>query len=138
MWRCPHCAEKIEDDFDVCWSCGTARDGVLDPTFQSADAKPGPESSSARGSRDVLDEGEGLETVAEFAQISEAYAIRWKLEDAGIHVFMGDELTMGSIRPYAVGGVKLQVARHSVRRALRIVEECERAREEKKRDDDEA
>ena len=33
MWACPKCAEKVEPDFDVCWSCGTSRAGVEDPDF---------------------------------------------------------------------------------------------------------
>jgi predicted nucleic-acid-binding Zn-ribbon protein len=37
MWHCPKCREKIDDEFDVCWSCGTSRDGVEDPDFQRAD-----------------------------------------------------------------------------------------------------
>lgn len=35
MWRCLTCREDIEDQFQVCWSCGTAADGTLDPTFRS-------------------------------------------------------------------------------------------------------
>ena len=24
-WRCPRCAEQIEDSFELCWNCGHAR-----------------------------------------------------------------------------------------------------------------
>lgn len=27
MWKCKVCGEKIEDDFDICWNCGTGKDG---------------------------------------------------------------------------------------------------------------
>ena len=27
MWECQQCGEKIEDIFDVCWNCGTGKDG---------------------------------------------------------------------------------------------------------------
>jgi hypothetical protein len=37
MWRCPKCRSKVEDSFDVCWSCGTTPDGVEDPDFLTAD-----------------------------------------------------------------------------------------------------
>lgn len=37
MWSCPKCGADVEASFDVCWSCGTSRDGVEDPDFQSAD-----------------------------------------------------------------------------------------------------
>jgi hypothetical protein len=32
-WQCVTCGEKIERNFDVCWNCGTARDGTEDPEF---------------------------------------------------------------------------------------------------------
>jgi hypothetical protein len=34
MWRCPSCAEEVEDGFDVCWNCGTSNDGTPDLNFQ--------------------------------------------------------------------------------------------------------
>src|SRR3954447_14909386 len=37
MWRCPKCRSKVDDSFEVCWSCGTTPDGVEDPTFVTAD-----------------------------------------------------------------------------------------------------
>jgi uncharacterized protein YbjQ (UPF0145 family) len=37
MWQCVKCREKLEDDFEVCWKCGTSRDGVEDPEFRIAD-----------------------------------------------------------------------------------------------------
>jgi len=37
MWTCPKCGSKVDPGFDVCWNCGTARDGTEDPTFVSAD-----------------------------------------------------------------------------------------------------
>lgn len=33
MWPCPKCNESIDDNFHVCWRCGTLRDGTEDPTF---------------------------------------------------------------------------------------------------------
>ena len=32
-WTCPTCGEHIERDFSVCWNCGTAEDGTVDPGF---------------------------------------------------------------------------------------------------------
>jgi hypothetical protein len=37
MWRCPKCGSKVDDSFEVCWSCGTTPDGVEDPDFVAAD-----------------------------------------------------------------------------------------------------
>lgn len=33
-WPCPKCATDVEPFLDVCWACGTTRDGVEDPHFQ--------------------------------------------------------------------------------------------------------
>ncbi len=37
MWTCANCGSTVEAAFDVCWSCGTSRDGVADPSFVRAD-----------------------------------------------------------------------------------------------------
>jgi hypothetical protein len=37
MWTCVKCGSKIDATFDVCWNCGTTREGVEDPNFQTAD-----------------------------------------------------------------------------------------------------
>jgi hypothetical protein len=37
MWQCVKCREKVKDDFDVCWNCGTARDGTEDPEFRKVE-----------------------------------------------------------------------------------------------------
>ena len=37
-WNCSQCREAIDEGLDVCWSCGTGRDGTVDPDFQHADA----------------------------------------------------------------------------------------------------
>ena len=37
MWTCPKCGEEVEETFEVCWNCGTSKEGVPDPTFERAD-----------------------------------------------------------------------------------------------------
>jgi hypothetical protein len=37
MWKCQKCRETQEDSFEVCWNCGTSKEGVEDPTFATAD-----------------------------------------------------------------------------------------------------
>ena len=37
MWNCPKCRAKVDDSFEICWSCGTSRDGEEDPAFARAD-----------------------------------------------------------------------------------------------------
>jgi hypothetical protein len=40
MWKCSSCREEIDDEFDVCWQCGTDRSGQVDSEFERADAPP--------------------------------------------------------------------------------------------------
>ena len=35
MWTCRKCNESGEDGFDVCWKCGTSREGIEDPAFRT-------------------------------------------------------------------------------------------------------
>jgi hypothetical protein len=37
MWTCPKCCVKVDDAFEVCWSCGTSFGGEEDPAFARAD-----------------------------------------------------------------------------------------------------
>jgi hypothetical protein len=37
MWECKKCHEHIDDNWQVCWKCGTSKEGVEDPSFRSAD-----------------------------------------------------------------------------------------------------
>ncbi len=37
MWKCTKCSKRIDDDFQVCWNCGTSVDGTEDPEFRKAD-----------------------------------------------------------------------------------------------------
>jgi len=36
-WNCPNCGESIDPALDICWQCGTMRDGSIDPNFAHAD-----------------------------------------------------------------------------------------------------
>jgi len=40
MWQCPRCREEIEEAFDVCWACGTSREGVEDRLFKPVVDQP--------------------------------------------------------------------------------------------------
>ncbi len=35
-WTCHHCEAGVDGDHDICWQCGTDRDGAVDPTFRPA------------------------------------------------------------------------------------------------------
>lgn len=34
LWKCPNCGESIEAEFDLCWNCGTSRDGETPSEFE--------------------------------------------------------------------------------------------------------
>ena len=41
-WACPHCGAANDDGFDLCYACGTGRDGSpADPSFRH-DSAPAP------------------------------------------------------------------------------------------------
>jgi len=27
MWKCKNCGEEVEDNFEICWNCGSNKDG---------------------------------------------------------------------------------------------------------------
>jgi hypothetical protein len=41
MWSCPKCRAKVDDSFELCWACGTSRDGEEDTAFTRADDDDG-------------------------------------------------------------------------------------------------
>lgn len=43
MWQCQKCGESVDDNFDVCWNCQTAKPGPLptEQTLSSAATEPG-------------------------------------------------------------------------------------------------
>lgn len=125
MWKCPKCNEGLKDDFEVCWSCGTTKDGTLDPHFLDPEAaSTAPENEALD---DILaemeDEPEHMITIAQCNLPAEAYAMRVHLEAAGIPVFLADELTvaMDWLLSNAIGGVKVQVPEHYAERATQLL-----------------
>lgn len=52
-WTCPTCGEKLDADFEVCWSCGTLQSGERDPTF--ADHRSGADDIDSLDRDDAAD-----------------------------------------------------------------------------------
>jgi hypothetical protein len=55
MWRCPRCNEVVDDQFDMCWNCGTNQDGTASAGFDPErddpsvpDPGPGPLDTEGR------------------------------------------------------------------------------------------
>ncbi len=38
IWNCPQCGADVDGGFEICWACGTSRDGTPDPDFEVATA----------------------------------------------------------------------------------------------------
>jgi putative signal transducing protein len=116
MWTCPKCREDVEDELEVCWSCGTTIEGIEDPNFFDEPGKPRPQTAPGESP-------ESLVTVAKCSLPGEAHAMRVRLESEGIPVFLFDEftITMDWLLSNAIGGVKVQVPDHCLERAREIL-----------------
>jgi len=66
-WRCPRCSETVQANFNVCWNCGTARDGTEDPDFVRADATDAVDRVARRCLAPTLVSGEHAVTAADDA-----------------------------------------------------------------------
>jgi hypothetical protein len=139
MWKCSHCGENVEDSFQVCWSCGTTRDGVLDPHFFDAEgAGAAPENEPMDDHFvDTEEEPEPMVTVAHCNLLAEAHAMRVQLEAEGIPVFLADELTvaMDWLLSNAIGGVKVQVPERYAARATQLLEKSSQSAQEERPDE---
>jgi hypothetical protein len=59
MWTCPKCGEKVEGQFDSCWSCGTKRDGTPPAKPPQEATGPSPTAPSTNSSSAFLKGGCG-------------------------------------------------------------------------------
>lgn len=58
MWKCPSCQVSIEEPFEICWNCGTSKDGEEDPSFNA----PNQELTTVYGSGQNKDSDEAHAT----------------------------------------------------------------------------
>jgi hypothetical protein len=113
MWTCPKCQADVEDQFEICWSCGSNREGVTDPNFVREE-----DAAAAEGAPDRPD----LVTVARFLTPGEAHLLRSRLEAEGIEAFVEGELTSTAWGADVLGGSEVQVAEKDLARAQQIYE----------------
>ncbi len=121
MWNCSKCGEKVEDDFDVCWSCGTTKEGTPSPDF--VPEQDGVMGEQAYQVQQAAQREENLVTVATFGNAPEAHMVRSRLEAEGIHAFVMDDLaatTWGFVN--SMDGVQLQVPEKDAARASKVIE----------------
>ncbi len=145
MWRCLKCRERVDDSFEVCWSCGTTADGIEDPNFIPADeAEPIEDEPVPEGS-DVDDPfadfaGAPLPEVVECYTASntiEAKFIADQLMEQGIPAIADKihvNLVLGGFHPEMWGcGPRVRVRKDDLPKAvawLRAYEQRRRARQE--------
>ncbi len=137
MWKCPKCRSKVDDSFEVCWSCGTTPGGVEDPSFLTADdAEPieDPVAGPDPDMDDPLDDFAGT-TLPELvecymaASTIEAKFVADRLTEQGIPAIADRQdinMVMGGFRPQMWGyGPKVRIRPKDVQRASAWLQEYE-------------
>jgi hypothetical protein len=114
MWRCPKCGERIDETFDICWKCGTWRDGTAAVGFgaEPADAdehEPGAEADEPDELEGPEDDSAPEEAASErivelcsAANMVEANCLCDRLAEAGI-----EARVVGDFLGGAAGGLPL-------------------------------
>jgi len=51
-WSCAQCGSEVDAGFDVCWNCGTSRDGRADPNFVAEPVDSEPEQPGSERAND--------------------------------------------------------------------------------------
>jgi hypothetical protein len=143
MWRCPKCRNKVDDSFEVCWSCGTTPEGVEDPDFVTADEAEPIEDDPADlefGKADALEDfaGTPLPELVECyraASTMEAKFIADRLMERGIPALAARQdinMVMGGLRPELWGyGPTIRIRPEDLPRARAWLEDYERRRKSK-------
>jgi len=125
MWKCSKCGENVEDDFEVCWSCGTNKEGMPNPDF--VPEQEGILGAQAYQAQQAEKREEFLVTVATFGNAPEAHMVRSLLEAEGIHAFvMGDMAATAWGFVNAPDAVQLQVPEKDAARARDVLKTVHR------------
>ena len=112
MWHCPKCGEQIDAGFDVCWNCGTARDGTAAAGFHAepddpAVPDPGPEPDEPKETAEDQTTplgmaGQRIVELCSAGDVVEADDLCELLEEAGIQARI-----VGEVLGNAGGGLPL-------------------------------
>jgi len=146
MWQCPKCHSRVDDSFEVCWSCGTTPDGVEDPDFVTADeAEP-------IADEPIAEEIEVDDSLADFAgtplpdlvecymasDTMEAKFVADQLTEQGIPAIADKidiNLVMGGFKPQMWGyGPKVRVRPDDLPRAQAWLKDYEHRRKSRRDD----
>jgi hypothetical protein len=135
MWHCQNCGEQIDDEFDACWKCGTARDGTRAADFHAQpndpvvpdlgpDRAPPPESEEERQLDRILHER--LVEVCSAGNIVEADGLCELLEEAGIYarvVGEGPGVAAGGLALGEDVSPRIWVRESNVARAREVIDQ---------------
>jgi hypothetical protein len=83
VWRCPQCNEWVDRPLAVCWQCGTARDGTVNPYFHWAEL---PESETGP---DRTPFQFGLRTLLVFVTLFSLFLAAWRCMGGSVVAFLG-------------------------------------------------
>ena len=137
MWTCSKCGENVEDDFEVCWSCGSNKDGTPNPEF--IPEREGVLGDQAYQHQQAARREENLVTVATFGNAPEAHMMRSRLEAEGIHAFvMGDMAATAWGFVNSMDGVQLQVPEEDAARAREVLKSVHHTPAPEKDEEEEA
>jgi hypothetical protein len=132
MWNCPKCDSKVDEDFELCWNCGTSRDGEEDPAFVRAeDVAPDPsplELKMPEGDRPLDTPAEPLSDLVECYRaldLMQATFLADQLSEQGIPA-MADTDDMHTELGSMTSGPRVWVRREDLARSRAWLEEYDR------------
>lgn len=110
MWTCASCEEEVEDQFDVCWNCGTEKDGSLPDEPSRYAAMPRDErvvrsdsDPTERVAEVLLDRYDGAYTAAESLIALGRFVKAVAIFIGGLAVFGGLVSLAADILPQSIG-----------------------------------
>lgn len=123
MWTCRKCSAEVEDNFEICWSCGTSVDGAQDPGFRRFERDedvPAPAVTVAVQATTATDK---LVPIATFWVAGQAHEVQCILEADGIPVTVAYEFGVATdwFLDNATGSIQLQVAEKDGAKARKVL-----------------
>jgi Putative prokaryotic signal transducing protein len=121
VWKCPRCEARVDDEWEVCWSCGTSIDGEEDPYFGAEDEE-GEFEEEPGGAAEADPEPIHLVTVASFPVAWQAHVAKGRLEAEGIPCLLADEYVAAVFGLERFAWIKLQVTAEDAEAAHALLE----------------
>lgn len=122
MWSCANCGAEVTDKFDICWGCGTSREGVKDPSFRTEE--DGIITEEEFEADRLARTQEKLITIASFFTFPPAYGLCSFLESNGVRAtVVGENVAgvWGTLYTGSLAGIKVQVFESDADRVREIL-----------------